>query len=102
MLKSSCCNHSYTGIKEDLFKQALAERAITNGVLIPCLSCRTLYSVENYALREVRKLSMEETVFLLKESAEQLLERIMPKPKQKTQEEELEAIYSEFKDLPLD
>lgn len=97
MLKSSCCNHTYLGIREELFKQALAERVLENGQRVPCLSCGTLYLIENFALQEIGHLSHEMRSFLIKEAAEELLRRLSSKPKEKTEDEELAEIFREFK-----
>ena len=73
MNKISCCNDSYLGIREIAFKTAIAERTLSNGQNIPCLSCGNLYLIEASTLKQVGKLSPEEMLFALKHTTEYLL-----------------------------
>lgn len=78
MRKTNCCPDSYLGIREDHFKAALAERFLTNGQRIPCLSCRSLYEIQNYSLVLISHISVEEANLLLRTTTEELLKRLMP------------------------
>jgi hypothetical protein len=72
MNKTSCCDHSYLGIREKHFKLAISERILTNGQRIPCLNCRSLYEIENYSLKYIGSIPTEIANVILKESTELL------------------------------
>lgn len=74
--KTGCCPESYLGLPEHLLEQAIADRILENGQIIPCLHCRSIYKIENNSLVYLGELSIEEAYAAIKMFGEELLKKV--------------------------